>query len=89
MQAQADIELAKSRAEAYRVKADRAAEEKRRADEIQMAQSEAAKEQARINADKEQAKTEAAKEQAKREADKELALMELELKAQVVGAFWK
>ena len=48
MQAQADIELAKIQAEA-----DRAAEEKRRADEIQVAQIEAAKEQARIDPDKE------------------------------------
>ena len=44
MQAQADVELAKIRAEA---------EEKRRADEIQIAQIEAAKEQAKIEAEKE------------------------------------
>ena len=53
------------------------AEDKKRADEshikIQIAQIEAAKEQAKI---------EAAKEQAKIEAEKELALKELELKAQ-------
>ena len=66
MQAHADIELAKIRAEAERAEADREVEEKKRADEIkiQIAQIEAAKEQAKI------------------EAEKELALKELELKAQ-------
>ena len=44
MQAQADVELAKVRAEA---------EEKRRADEIRFAQIEAVKEQAKIEADEE------------------------------------
>ena len=48
------------------------AEDEKRADEIQMAQ---------IKADKEQAKIEAAKGQVRIEADKELALKELELKA--------
>ena len=46
MQAQADVELAKIRAEAE-------AEEKKRADEIRFAQIEAAKEQAKIEAEKE------------------------------------
>ena len=46
MQAQADVELAKIRAEAK-------AEEKKRADEIRFAQIEAAKEQAKIEAEKE------------------------------------
>ena len=66
MQAQADIELAKIRAEADRAEADREVEEKKRADEIkiQIAQIEAAKEQAKI------------------ETEKELVLKELELKAQ-------
>ena len=46
MQAQADVELAKIRAEAE-------AEENKRADEIRFAQIEAAKEQAKIEAEKE------------------------------------
>ena len=58
-------------------RAELQAEDKKRADEshikIQIAQIEAAKEQAKIKA---------AKEQAKIEAEKELALKELELKAQ-------
>ena len=66
MQAQANVELAKIRAEAEAEERKRAdqAEEKKRADEIRFAQIEAAKEQAKI------------------EAEKELALKELELKAQ-------
>ena len=60
------------------------AEEKKRADEIkiQIAQIEAAKEQAKIEAAKEQAKIEAAKEQARIEADKALKVKEMELQAQ-------
>ena len=75
MQAQANVELAKIRAEAEAEERKRAdqAEEKRRADEIRFAQIEAAKEQAKI---------EAAKEQAKLEAEKELKIKEMELQAQ-------
>ena len=66
MQAQANVKLAKIRAEAEAEERKRAdqAEEKKRADEIRFAQIEAAKEQAKI------------------EAEKEFALKELELKAQ-------
>ena len=59
------------------------AEDKKRADEIHMAEraDEIEIQIAQIEAAKEQAKIEAAKEQAKIEAEKELALKELELKA--------
>ena len=79
MQAQANVELAKIRAEAEAEERKRAdqAEEKRRADEIRFAQIEAAKEQAKI---------EAAKEQAKLEAEKELKIKEMELQAQQAQA---
>ena len=86
MQAQAEVELAKVRAEA---------EEKRRSDEIHIAELQGGdkKKAVELQAQKEKrvdeshikvqiAQIEAAKEQAKIESDKELALKEMELKAQ-------